>query len=498
MSNTELPTKHELAWPTLKVLESLGGSASIEQLSHSLAEELGIPSELLEIPHGNGPLSEFNFRALCARTELKSIGAVVENPSNGMWSITNPGRRVQDAQSLLAAIKDGTPLPIHPPPRPDDPDQDPLPTVHGLAWPTLKVLESLGGSASIEQLPSKLAEFLSLPDQFPNILHEGGPHTELEFRTQRACSYLKNVGAVEDPSRAIWRITDLGRKCRDERTLLDAIKNGTQLPIRGDSVQLPTVHQLAWPTLKILEGLGGRASIEQLPSKLAEFLSLPDEIIYMLHGDGPQTELEYRAGWARTDLKNVGAIEKLSRGVWRITNPGRRVRDERILVTAIKNKTQLPGTSPPISWRDEVLGLVRNMDPKSFQLLCKKVLIQSGFREIEIIEKTSHGDTLGSGILRISLISFHILFQFRRSTTSVNAAEIRDLRGAMVGRAEKGLFVTTGEFTDSAALEAVRNGAPVIDLISGIELCDLLKDLELGVSTKMVEEIEVDPEEFKS
>ena len=59
----------------------------------------------------------------------------------------------------------------------------------------------------------------------------------------------------------------------------------------------------------------------------------------------------------------------------------------------------------------------------------------------------------------------------------------------MVGRADKGLFITTGRFTREAEREAVRDGAPAIDLIDGLELCNLLKKLELGVNTESVEVI---------
>ncbi len=66
----------------------------------------------------------------------------------------------------------------------------------------------------------------------------------------------------------------------------------------------------------------------------------------------------------------------------------------------------------------------------------------------------------------------------------------------MVGRADKGLFITTGNFTRDAKREAVRDGAPAIDLIDGTDLCHLLKNLKLGVRTETVERVEVAPEFF--
>ncbi len=73
---------------------------------------------------------------------------------------------------------------------------------------------------------------------------------------------------------------------------------------------------------------------------------------------------------------------------------------------------------------------------------------------------------------------------------------IRDFRGAMMGRADKGLVITTAAFTADARREATRDGAPAIDLVDGEALCGLLKDLKLGVKIKLVEDVEVEPEFF--
>lgn len=68
----------------------------------------------------------------------------------------------------------------------------------------------------------------------------------------------------------------------------------------------------------------------------------------------------------------------------------------------------------------------------------------------------------------------------------------------MVGRADKGLFITTGTFTPAAVKEATRDGAPPIDLVDGDQLAVKLKELSLGVRTELVESVTVDPEWFKA
>ena len=148
-------------------------------------------------------------------------------------------------------------------------------------------------------------------------------------------------------------------------------------------------------------------------------------------------------------------------------------------------------------WRDEVLGIVRGIAPDAFERLCQRILRESGFTKVEVTGRSGDGGIDGAGVLRVELISFHVRFQCKRYTGSVGAREIRDFRGAMVGRADKGLFITTGHFTRDAIREAVRDGAPAIDLIDGLALCELLKSLELGVRTQTVEVTRPKPDFFK-
>ncbi|MBT6284417.1 MAG: restriction endonuclease, partial [Rhodospirillaceae bacterium] len=118
--------------------------------------------------------------------------------------------------------------------------------------------------------------------------------------------------------------------------------------------------------------------------------------------------------------------------------------------------------------------------------------------KVEVTGRSGDGGIDGAGVLRVNLLSFHVRFQSKRYTGSAGAPEIRDFRGAMVGRADKGLFITTGRYTKEAEREAVRDGAPAIDLIDGIDLCHLLKDLRLGVQTETVEKINPVPEFFQN
>jgi restriction system protein len=91
-------------------------------------------------------------------------------------------------------------------------------------------------------------------------------------------------------------------------------------------------------------------------------------------------------------------------------------------------------------------------------------------------------------------LSFPVFFQCKRDRGSVGAGAVRDFRGAMSGRGDKGLLITTGTYTAEATREATRDGAPPVDLIDGDQLCDLLRQYELGVrsTVRETEDVVVD------
>lgn len=149
------------------------------------------------------------------------------------------------------------------------------------------------------------------------------------------------------------------------------------------------------------------------------------------------------------------------------------------------------------NWKEELLSVIQAMKPDAFERLSQRVLRENGFTKVQVTGKSGDGGIDGIGILRLNLLSFHVSFQCKRYQGSVGSSHIRDFRGAMIGRGDKGLFITTGNFTSDARKEASRDGAPAIDLIDGEELCDLLKALSLGVQTEMVEKVTLKPEWFE-
>lgn len=276
------------------------------------------------------------------------------------------------------------------------------------------------------------------------------------------------------------------------------------------NTKLPTFDQLMNPLLNALRALGGSGSIDEIYGKTAEMTGLSDDVLAQLHDPekSNMTEVGYRLAWARTYLRKFGLLENSSRGVWALTDKAKNVTevDASEVVRFVRALDKQEGTkkrepdetakelSEQEGWKDRLSAvLTQRLDPSAFERLVQRVLRESGFVQVEVTGRTGDGGIDGKGIARIhGFMSFHVLFQCKRYKGSVPASEIRDFRGAMVGRADKGLFITTGTFTPAAVKEATRDGAPPIDLVDGNEFAEKLKELGLGVKKELVERISVD------
>ena len=152
-----------------------------------------------------------------------------------------------------------------------------------------------------------------------------------------------------------------------------------------------------------------------------------------------------------------------------------------------------------LSGKPQVLDAMLAMSPEAVERLSQRRLRASGVTHVEVTGRARDGGIDGKGVLRLgSLINFQVVFQSKRYAGTVSAGIVRDFRGAMIGRADKGLIISTGTFSRDARAEAIRDGAPAIDLVDGQELAELLKRYTLGVKTVMVEKVEVDGEWFKT
>ena len=126
-----------------------------------------------------------------------------------------------------------------------------------------------------------------------------------------------------------------------------------------------------------------------------------------------------------------------------------------------------------------------------FERLCQRLLREAGFQQVTVTGKSRDNGIDGEGILEVNpFVTFKVLFQCKRYKGSVGAPVIRDFRGAMLGRADKGIIVTTGTFTQDARREARRNGAPPVELVDGDKLVEMFEKLELGLTPRTIFEVD--------
>jgi restriction system protein len=261
------------------------------------------------------------------------------------------------------------------------------------------------------------------------------------------------------------------------------------------------------PVLTALHALGGSASNDEIYEKLIEILSLSDKEINDIHR-GNQTKLTYRSAWAKNYLKRYGLLENSARKIWALTAKG--IKTKKVDKNQIKRfvakldktdnrDTVVSDIDIELSWQEKALQTIKNISPDAFERLSQRLLRELGFVNVEVTGKSGDGGIDGKGVIKLGgVLSFHVVFQCKKYNDKVSSPAIRDFRGAMIGRADKGLFITTGNFTRDAEHEARRDGAPPIDLIDGTELVEKLKELELGIGVKLVEEVIVDSEWFNA
>lgn len=275
-------------------------------------------------------------------------------------------------------------------------------------------------------------------------------------------------------------------------------------------MDIPQYTELFNPILQALHELGGSGSIDEIDNKVLEQQNYPPEIVDLLHGEGPRTEIEYRLAWSRTYLKRYGILENSSRGVWAIINDTKKINPKDVVDffhSSLKDKKNkiIDGKIDDgneienKSWQEELIELLFAISPTAFERLIQRVLRESGFSQVEVTGKTGDGGIDGKGIFKIAgLISFNVLFQCKKWQKPVTASDIRDFRGALQGRADKGLFATTGSFTRDAIKEASRDGATPIDLLDGEALTKKIKELKLGISIEHVEKITINKNWFEN
>lgn len=277
---------------------------------------------------------------------------------------------------------------------------------------------------------------------------------------------------------------------------------------------IPNYATLIEATFSALKLLGGSGKNDEINSKVAEILELSNEIQDIPHlNSSSLSEVNYRCAWARTILKNYGALENSARSVWTIKpeftgidsvdgaiiEKFRNVKSEKTQkFNTAEEKMEEQGVDVPEEvkpWRKRLYEVLINMDPYGFERLTQRVLRECGFTNVVVTKKSGDGGIDGTGKLKINgIFSFNIAFQCKRYQGSVSAGDIRDFRGSLTTDIEKGVFITTGSFSKPAIEEASNPGKQQIDLIDGEEF--ITKLAEFGIGVKEVKDYEIDEQFF--
>ena len=272
------------------------------------------------------------------------------------------------------------------------------------------------------------------------------------------------------------------------------------------------------PILDALRELGGSGTPDEVVERIAKNLKVSEKDQNELISSG-QSRFRNQIAWGRFYLVREGLIDSSRRGVWSLTEQGRNTilapkqsreiflkwvrifQEQRRAKTSITEpareqepfEEQVAEATGATSndYRINVLKILLSLSSSGFERLSQRILREAGFTQVFVTGSSGDGGIDGYGTLQVNpLVSFKVLFQCKRYAKSVSPSQVRDFRGAMAGRADKGIIVTTGTFTSEARRESSRDGVPPIELIDGEKLVDMLENLELGL--KPVKAYEVD------
>ena len=266
------------------------------------------------------------------------------------------------------------------------------------------------------------------------------------------------------------------------------------------------------PLLDALRQLGGSAKPREASDKIAENLNLHDEKLNELLDSG-QSRYYNQVAWARQYLAWEGLLDTSRHGIWALSAKGETttLTDEQarkvflkwvdIHRKAKKDKTEkeiideLEENEPnemQTANQMDLLQVLQSLTPEGFEKICQRLLRESGFEKVVVTGQSHDGGIDGYGTLEINaFVSFKVLFQCKRYKGTVSRAQVGDFRNAMIGRAEKGIIMTTGTFSTDAIKEANREGAPQVELVDGEKLVEMFKLVELGVKPRTVYEVDL-------
>lgn len=266
------------------------------------------------------------------------------------------------------------------------------------------------------------------------------------------------------------------------------------------------------PLLDALRQLGGSAKPREAADKIAENLKLHDEKLDELLDSG-QSRYYNQVAWARQYLVWEGLLDTSQHGIWALSSKGestklsheqardiflkwvdihRKARKTKSETQIIKELEENEPDEIQSANKMDLLQVLQSLTPNGFEKICQRLLRESGFEKVVVTGQSHDGGIDGYGTLEMNpFVSFKVLFQCKRYKGTVSRAQVGDFRNAMIGRAEKGIIMTTGTFSTDAIKEANREGAPQVELVDGEKLVEMFKRVELGVKPKIIYEVDL-------
>lgn len=273
----------------------------------------------------------------------------------------------------------------------------------------------------------------------------------------------------------------------------------------------PQFLRFCIPIVETLQELGGSGRPKEITDTVLERLHISEREQAQTLKNG-SSRIRNQVAWARFYLAKADLLDASRRGVWALTEKGRTVHLTPNAVAQLFKDVQanLPTKDEQPNATDDVtditpptdptgdstskrtlLDVLKSLSPGGFERVSQRLLRESGFERVLVTGRSGDGGIDGHGILQVNpFVSFTVLFQCKRYAGAVSASQVRDFRGAMMGRADKGIIITTGTFTTEATKEARRDGAPPIELVDGETLVQMFERLELGVKPKTVYEVD--------
>lgn len=258
------------------------------------------------------------------------------------------------------------------------------------------------------------------------------------------------------------------------------------------------------PLVEVLKNLGGSGATADVIDQVIMYMGIPDSEVEETISSGA-SKVRNRIQWARMYLVKSDLMDSSQRGVWKLTEKGYEAKlSEEFIYSLFKKvhstfqqdkkvKILTPVLEPDeIVVEDEahgetLLAILKNLPPNGFEKICKRLLSEVGIHDVLITGGSGDQGIDGTGVIKVNeVVGFTVIFQCKRYKDSVVPHHVRDFRGTMQGRADKGIIITTGRFTAEAKREAIRDGVPPIELIDGERLITLFEKYQLGLKPKVV------------